>query len=152
MMHRGDTVCPDHHGSHCGEVRGNGLDTPPITQLDERPFIKGGPAHEPELGGYVSSLKIAAERDRTADLAVSSPGDAAEFVRKQMLAGMTVNEIRRRNHHKVDLSSLKLLIDAVTKRKHFEANSRRLPIDALHHSVHQYDARIIGNDQPKAAF
>src|SRR3954454_5370950 len=152
MMHRSDTVCPDHHGGHCGKVRGNDLDTASITQLDERPFVKGCSARKPELSRYMASLKITPERDRTADLAVSSPGDAAEFVRKQMLAGMTVNEIRRRNHHKVDLSSLKLLIDAVTKRKHFEANSRRLPIDALHHSVHQYDCRIIGNDQPKAAF
>src|SRR5205823_5248299 len=93
MMHGCDTVGPNHHGRHRGKVWGNDLDTTSITQLDERPFVKGCPAHKPELSRYMSSLKVTPERDRTTDLAVSSPGDAAEFVRKQMLAGMADNEI-----------------------------------------------------------
>ena len=78
----------------------------------------------PELSGYVSKLKIAAKRDRAPDLAASAPGDAAEFVREQMLAGMTINEICIGDHDEIDLPSLKLVIDPITEGKKLKRNPR----------------------------
>ena len=74
--------------------------------MDKRAFIEGHPANGPELSRDMSELKIAAERDGTSDLAASAPGNAAEFVRKQRLARMALDETGVGNHDEIDFAAL----------------------------------------------